>query len=509
MLLPKFWSLVHCHLRKLPSLTECAVGKVAGSFYQIVVDNEPWALLHALLHAGALYTICAGTAAAGVYLSGRLALTWRGQLAAKLHRQYCATLATGPLPPHIDSPDQRMTAELAELCEVLSTAARLGAGAPFRICFYGWLARRYIGWTGVASAVAFFCIGAAAQRSAGGPLAATLFAQERMEGRLRYAHLRLREHSPEVAAWRGGDAELHALHTALDPTLRNQGRVVAWRSALTGVTRLTDYAGALLNYCLVAAVVFWKGVPASGGGSGSGGEIAQFVSNASFVTLALIYTLTELLDLADNLARLAALTARVGGLSEVLSAAAARSSEQQSIGEGGGVGERAQELQTSSGCGPSLQNLIYNFRLFQCISWRCRSTALLSSVTDSPASSHADFLHCVGLAALVMPPRPLSFLDGAVQMEVSLHKLGPALQNEAAEIFPEMPPPSELLCCMTFQFAGGGSIDLSPDRSTTTLQVAATEMDRLLDNYLRWEGAVRAQLALHGAFWCNSVDPRT
>ena len=39
---------------------------------------------------------------------------------------------------------------------------------------------------------------------------------------------------------------------------------------------------------------------AGGGGEGDSGKVAQFVSNASFATLTLIYTFTELLDLSDK-----------------------------------------------------------------------------------------------------------------------------------------------------------------------------------------------------------------
>ena len=92
-------------------------------------------------------------------------------------------------------------------------------------------------------------------------------------------------------------------------------------------------------------------------------------------------------------------------------------------------------------------------------------------------------------------------------MEVSLHRLGPDLQREAREIFPDAPRGGALLCALTFQFAGGGAVDLSPDRSTATLDVAAAEMDRLLDAFLRWEAALRGELG--DGVWCNAVDPRT
>ena len=281
--------------------------------------------------------MCAAIAAASVWLSGWLSVRWRGQLAARLHRRYCAAAtataaaaAERParaLPPAIDNPDQRMTADLAAMCDGLASALRLAAGVPFRVCFYSWLAAGYVGWRGVAAAAAFFWVAAAGQRLAAVPLARRVFFQEQKEGDLRFAHLRLRQYAPEVAAWRGGGAELEALDGALTGVLRNQRRVMAWRAALTGATRLTDYSGALLNYILVAAVVFYG---SGGGGGGSGGEIAQFVSNASFFTLTLIYTFTEVLDLAEQLATLAALTARVCGLQEALDSGGGKAGEEES-----------------------------------------------------------------------------------------------------------------------------------------------------------------------------------
>jgi hypothetical protein len=68
-------------------------------------------------------------------------------------------------------------------------------------------------------------------------------------------------------------------------------------------------------------------------------------------------------------------------------------------------------------------------------------------------------------------------------------------------------PALQLLAVITFQFATGGT-SLAPDRSSTTLEKAAAEMDRMLDAFLRWEAEVRGALAARGC-WCDAVDPRT
>ena len=50
---------------------------------------------------------------------------------------------------------------------------------------------------------------------------------------------------------------------------------------------------------------------------GSGGASAELISNASFATLMVIYSFTQLMDMADQLSELAGLTTRVAQLMEV------------------------------------------------------------------------------------------------------------------------------------------------------------------------------------------------
>ena len=78
--------------------------------------------------------------------------------------------------------------------------------------------------------------------------------------------------------------------------------------ASSAAERLDDDANAALC-CSGPAGAFGK--------AGDGGETAQKISNASFATLSLIYSFTEVLDLSAKLSTLAGLTARVAQLQEV------------------------------------------------------------------------------------------------------------------------------------------------------------------------------------------------
>ncbi len=453
-----------------------------------------------MIHAGILYAACVATSAAGVWLSGQLSIKWRSHLTCLLHARYCANIALFSLPTsplsQIDNPDQRITAETAVLCDALASAARLAAGAPFRVLFYSYIAWQYLGFRGVFTAFLFFIVFAAVQKIAVLPLARTVVVQEKKEGDLRFLHLRLRERGPDVAASRGAAAELTSLDLSLHSALENQKLVVHWKTAVTAATKGTDYSGALLNYALVGAAVF-SGAAAAAGASGSGGELAQFVSNASFASLSLIYSFTEMLDLGEQLSSLAALTARVVGLIEILPA-----------------GEDSLEDRTARNTGASHRNNTLT-----------DNSSLYTTNNTNFSLKNDQEMHPSGFATMLYPPTSTVFLNNTVPMELSIHALGRDLQREVHEIFPESTrnhsisvPQRQLLCILTFQFAGGGRIDLSPDRSSPTISIAAAEMDRLLENYMRWEATLRTTLiscAKNSNFnekieiWCDSVDPRT
>lgn len=84
-----------------------------------------------------------------------------------------------------------------------------------------------------------------------------MYKQERAEGNLRFAHLRLRANAAEVALYGGSLPERAALEEALSAALQNQSKIVNMQWLLAGNTRALEYAGALLNYCCIAFAVFY------------------------------------------------------------------------------------------------------------------------------------------------------------------------------------------------------------------------------------------------------------
>ena len=172
-------------------------------------------------------------------------------------------------------------------------------------------------------------------------IAALVFRQERLEGDLRSAHLRLRAWAAEIALASWGPAEAAALERPLAAALCNMRRTIDMGWLLSVSTHALQYAGALLNYscialallhgvlqsCAVLHMLYLKTcvsrmhtVIQSRAGDvkgGGGGAAAERISNASFAILTLVYSFTSLFNLADAVSELAGVTARVAQLLQV------------------------------------------------------------------------------------------------------------------------------------------------------------------------------------------------
>ena len=515
------------------SVIVAKVGVVAGSFYKIVVDGIPSALVSMLLHSATLYLACVAVSAASSWLSGYLSVRWRRSIASILHTLYYRKTTFSRLPDTIDNVDQRITSECGMLTEYLASTARLATGAPFRVIFYSYLAFKFVAWRGVAAIAAFFLASAALQRLVSLPFTRSMFSQEKYEGNLRSSALRVRENASDIASYRGGDAERLYAEDVLGATLRNQFEVVLWQGILAASTRFVDYSGAILNYILVASIVF------ASSESRSGGKTAEFVSNASFYTLALTYSYTELLDLAASLSKVGTYAARVGELLEYLDPDSTVCLRKEST---------VAEILHNFG-GRILQRASLWHRIHSDGEGECRRQSL-----DEREMNQSEF------GNILLHPTKFLFADD-ILMEISVHEISSDLVKEVETVFPELAQNSlagtvnryqstsgNILCCLSFQFAGNGNIDLkngsnpfeyarkgskhglvdtSDDSNVNQLTEellkplissqeglidpeASIEMDRLLHNFLTWFNLLSKELnGEDSKYWCNAVDPRT
>lgn len=312
------------------------VGKVAGRYYAILLDFQPALFAQTTAHAGLLYALCAVLSGLGMLLQRRLALDWRARLTKQAHAAYldgiCLPTNEGPpcsrpnqshfenprqpcapLPPPfffstgLDNPDQRIAKDTRDLCDDLTAIMRVVVSLPFRFVYYSWFTANYIGVWGLTTIAIFFLSGSLAQAAACRPVARAVVAQESAEGDLRTTHARLRAaradvaltgQSVQVACFPRYATERDTLDDACQDVLKLQRRLVIREAALDCVTKLIGYVGALVTYAAVAIVIFTGKIH-----KGTSGVTAEFISNAVFFTMALIYSFSELVQNINQYSR--------------------------------------------------------------------------------------------------------------------------------------------------------------------------------------------------------------
>ena len=449
-------------------------GTVAGSVYKALVDLDSQLLYSTVYKATMYYALFAVLTAAQEYVKDSLALTWRRRLTNVLHGAYFRDpLRMRVVHSKLDNCDQRMTSEVEGLCSTLADIVQKVAGSPFKVLFYGYLAGTYIGVSSLGLVVAFFSVSIWLQKLVALPLARELVLLERQEGDFRSQHMRVRGLNMDIGLQAERTAEAWALNRSLDGVLGVQGAVVWRRTAVMAITRLVDYGGALMNYVVIAAAVFWGGAGGSGDASADseGGDRAAFVSNASFFTLTFIYTLTEIVDLGSSVSTMISLLCRVYSMLDVLQEGREDHDrvtmdpvEQAEHGGPPGLGL----VQSSSACSPRGEY----------------------EVVLEPTSFE--------LGAELPETSPETSMKNAI-MEVAVLTLRGALLDEVVGVFPSMQQDSsvhsnalkQVTCVMTLQ-----------PRQPLDLDA----MDASLSVFLVWERAMAQQL--RGA-WCDAVDPKT
>ncbi|CAD7703507.1 unnamed protein product, partial [Ostreobium quekettii] len=289
------------------------VGLVTGNFYRIFVSGQKGEFWTIWLQSAGIFLAKAAIQSTMDWLAEFLALRWRTTLSHKLQEQYCHDDNFYWL-QSIDNPDQRIAQDLHALCTSLGLIAKKLAAAPFSVVWYSWLTYRATkSWRVVAATYVSFVVGFVILRFAISSIAALVYTQERLEGDYRAALLRLRIQGMEIAASKGGPTELQYLEQKLQKVLKKQGQVVSRRWLLDLLTKLQDYWGSLLNFTCVAVVVF-----SGRGADGTPDETAEFVSNISFYLLALINSLSQVLDTSSLMSNLAGLVPRAAQVMEEL-----------------------------------------------------------------------------------------------------------------------------------------------------------------------------------------------
>ena len=98
-------------------------------------------------------------------LSGLYVCRWRAKLTGFMQSTYLEDNTFYKLGSECDNPDQRMVQDAARLCSGLGNLAYKLAAAPFKVIYYSIWVWSFASWIPLLVALAFFIIGAIAERS--------------------------------------------------------------------------------------------------------------------------------------------------------------------------------------------------------------------------------------------------------------------------------------------------------------------------------------------------------
>jgi ABC-type uncharacterized transport system fused permease/ATPase subunit len=303
------------------------IGEIAGSVYKSLVNLDEPAFRKTLFHALALYGMYIVLTTISEWMRGMISVVWRSRLSVAMHDAYFRNQSFGSVCSKLDNCDQRLTSEISGICLKLPIIVQKISASPLKLLFYGYLTSRYTGFLSIIFVTVFFTASILLQKLVTIPLARELVQLEQCEGYYRSSHMRIKNASVDIALQSGQMAETNEIDRCFDTVLQSQRMIVFRRACVVGVTKLVDYSGALLNYMLIAMAIFL------GKRGGAAGDGAEFISNASFFTLTFIFTLTEIVDLSQDVSEVLSLVCRVYGLSDMLVDAEVSSITQQCIAE--------------------------------------------------------------------------------------------------------------------------------------------------------------------------------
>jgi ABC-type uncharacterized transport system fused permease/ATPase subunit len=115
------------------------VGAVASQFYQLFLDGDAAGLPRALAWSTSLYLASAAVFTCRDVLKDLFAWQWRSRLTHHLQHLYHQQAAYYKGLQGLDTPDQRMAADAAQLTTTMAEVAAGLAAVPFSVVWYTYL----------------------------------------------------------------------------------------------------------------------------------------------------------------------------------------------------------------------------------------------------------------------------------------------------------------------------------------------------------------------------------
>jgi len=287
------------------------VGLISGNFYSVLVDKDSSRFLNTVLWSSFLILVISLIKALKPWLANRLTARWRQSLTSVLQTTYLKNLVFYRVKNSFENPDQRLTADIASMTDSFGSLVKNDLFVlPGAIIYYAYKAYGAAGWIGPTGMFGLFLI-SLINKIFMGPVIRKKAEMEKREGSFRYLHVAIRENSEAVAFQDEGSSEQQRLDNSLSRLASAQINLADWTLPLELSVTLFSYIGAIASYLVISIPIF-----AGYYDDLSGGDLAQVISNNSFVCMQLVWQFTQLVSMSPEVANMAGSTHRVGELLE-------------------------------------------------------------------------------------------------------------------------------------------------------------------------------------------------
>uniref|UniRef100_A0A3Q3MNN3 ATP-binding cassette, sub-family D (ALD), member 4 n=1 Tax=Mastacembelus armatus TaxID=205130 RepID=A0A3Q3MNN3_9TELE len=284
------------------------VGVLPSHFYNVLADKDYSGFRSLVATAMVLILLNSTLKSVDQYICNQMYVSWRKTLTESLHTAYFqgrVYYTLNVLKEDIDNPDQRISQDVERLCKQMSTMASRLIVSPFTLAYYTYHCFYSTGWMGPVSIFGYFVVGTIANKILMGPIVATLFEQEKLEGDFRFKHMQIRVNAESAAFYRAGKVEHMRTNRRLQALLETQKSLINKELWLYIGVNTFDYLGGFLSYLIIAIPIFtgvYDGL--------TPGELSALISKNAFVCIYLINGFTQLIDLSTTLSDVAGYTHR-------------------------------------------------------------------------------------------------------------------------------------------------------------------------------------------------------
>ena len=289
-------------------------GLIPSQYVEVMVDKDRSGFQEVVI-TSVILIICTSLVKSLVsFVSGVLYVNWRGSLTRFIQRFYFADdtyYELNVLQRNIDNLDQRITQDVDKFSNQFSSIFSTLVISPFTIGYYTYQCYKSTGYIGPLSIYGYFVVGSLFNKILMAPIIKLVFQQEKLEGNFRFKHMQLRVNAESTAFYHSGALEEKRTNIKFENLLGVQLKLVIYQLVLQCSVNFFDYFGSIVSYMVVSIPLFTGEFD-----NLMPGELAAVVSKYSFLSMYLIHSFSQLIDLSNQVSDIAGYTHRIGEVLE-------------------------------------------------------------------------------------------------------------------------------------------------------------------------------------------------